>query len=130
RNLTAGQKARFLTVVGDQVRLGEALEQPLGLQRANQDADVVLRVEREDVQKIAEREAGASGYLVENRRRRVRRNARDPVLVALGTREDRGAGIDRLLAVHFGEAHLKQHLLALAAAGDLEQVDHLRLRRG
>ena len=41
-NLAAGEEARFLAALGDEVRLGEALEQALGLQRLDHRADVVL----------------------------------------------------------------------------------------
>ena len=41
--LAAGQEAGFLAALGDQVRLGQALEQPLGLQRLDHGAEVVLR---------------------------------------------------------------------------------------
>ena len=55
-NLAAGEEARFLAALGDQVRLGEALEQAAGLQRLDDRAEVVLRVEEEQVQEVAERE--------------------------------------------------------------------------
>ena len=36
RKLAAGEEARFLAAFGDEVRLGQALEQALGLQRLDQ----------------------------------------------------------------------------------------------
>ena len=41
--LAAGEEARFLAVGRDQVRLGQALEQSLGLQRPDDGAEVFLR---------------------------------------------------------------------------------------
>ena len=52
--LAAGQEAGFLAVLGNQVRLGEALEEALGLQRLDDAAQVVLAVEEEQVQEVAE----------------------------------------------------------------------------
>jgi len=52
RELAAGKEARLLAVVGDEVRLGEALEVPGSLEGANDGADVVPRVEHEEVQEV------------------------------------------------------------------------------
>ena len=54
RELAAGQEARFLAVVGDQVRFGEALEPAGRLQRLEHAADAVLAIEEEQVQEVAE----------------------------------------------------------------------------
>ena len=56
RKLAAGEKARLLAVVGDQVRLGERLEQALLLERLDDRAEAFLAVEEEEVQEIAEDE--------------------------------------------------------------------------
>ena len=56
RELAAGEEAGFLAALGDEVRLGEALEQALRLQRLDHGAEVVLLVEEEQVQEVAERE--------------------------------------------------------------------------
>ena len=55
RKLAARQEAGFLTVIGDQVRLGEALEVALVLQRPQHAADAFALREEEDVQEVAER---------------------------------------------------------------------------
>ena len=52
--LAAGEEARLLAVRRNQVRLGEALEQPLGLQRMHDAAETFLRVEDEQVEEVAE----------------------------------------------------------------------------
>ena len=54
RELAARQEAGFLAVVGDQVRLGQALEQALLLQRADDHADAFALREEEQVQEIAQ----------------------------------------------------------------------------
>src|SRR4029078_9648947 len=54
--LAAGEEAGFLAALGNQIRLGQALEQAFRLQRANRDAQIVFLVEQEEVQEIAERE--------------------------------------------------------------------------
>ncbi len=42
RNFAAGEEARVLTVIGDQVRLGETLEEAFVLKRPDRDAEIVL----------------------------------------------------------------------------------------
>ena len=54
RELAAGEEARFLAALGDQVRLGEALELPFGLQRLDHRAELVLGVEEKQVEEVAE----------------------------------------------------------------------------
>ena len=54
RELAAREEARLLAVVGDQVRLGERLKQPLLLERLDDGAEAFLPVEVEDVQEVAE----------------------------------------------------------------------------
>ena len=54
RNLAAGKKARFLSVVGNQVRLGQALEEALRLQRLDDGAETLLPIEEEEVEEVAE----------------------------------------------------------------------------
>ena len=53
--LAAGEEARLLTVVGDEVRLGEALEAAALLQRTDDAANPFLLVEEQQVQKVTER---------------------------------------------------------------------------
>ena len=53
--LAAGEKAGFLPVVGNQVRLGEALEDALCLKRLDDRAEPYFAVEEEEIQKVAER---------------------------------------------------------------------------
>jgi hypothetical protein len=56
RKLSASEKARLLSVVRNQIRLGEALEVAGLSQRTNDRADVVLRIEQEQVEEVTERE--------------------------------------------------------------------------
>ena len=56
RKLAAGEKARFLVVIRDEVRLREALKLPRALERPDQRADVVLRIQKEEIQEVAERQ--------------------------------------------------------------------------
>ena len=56
RELASGQEARLLAVVGDQVRLGQALEVAGLLERLDDGADAFLAVEEEQIQEIAEDE--------------------------------------------------------------------------
>ena len=57
RELAAGEEAGFLAVDRDQVRFGQALEEPFALQRADGGAEAVLAAEDEQVQKVAEDQA-------------------------------------------------------------------------
>ena len=57
RELAAGEEAGFLAVDRDEVRFGQALEQPLVLQRLNDGAEAGLVVEDEEVQEVAEHQA-------------------------------------------------------------------------
>src|SRR4030095_5765911 len=99
RNFAAGEEACFLTVVGDQIRFGETLQQPFGLKRTHERADVVLRVEGEDVEQVAQRDIiGRNG--VERRRGRIGRDPKQPILVAAGTGENRNAGVRQRLPIH------------------------------
>src|SRR5687767_2351016 len=80
---TTSQEARLLAVVGDQIRLGQALEVSVGLQRLDQRAGVVLGIEQKQVQEVGEHETAL--VLVEVRRGELLRGAPpDPVLVAAG----------------------------------------------
>ena len=76
RNLAAGQKARFLAVVGDQVRLGEALEEALRLQRLDERAEAFLVIEEEQVQEIAEDQSAALLSIVDGRAPRTAASSR------------------------------------------------------
>ena len=51
RELAAGEEARLLAVVGDQVRLGEALEIALLLERLDDGADPFLRLKKKRFRK-------------------------------------------------------------------------------
>src|SRR5207237_2857821 len=97
-NLTAGEETGLLAVVRDQRGLGEALEIAPRSERRDDGAHVVLRVEHEQVQKIAEREFALvlrvvgrrrSDALLEIRRGELLRgDAADPVLVSVGPGEE------------------------------------------
>ena len=68
---TAGEEARLSTVVGQQIRFGQALE-VTGLPQGPDDgAHVEVRVEQEDVQEVAEHQVVA----VNVRRRKLLRRA-------------------------------------------------------
>src|SRR5439155_27207037 len=56
RNLAAGEKTRFASVIRDQIGFGEALEQSSCLKRLQKRPDVVLGIEDKQVQEVAERE--------------------------------------------------------------------------
>src|SRR2546429_4217317 len=47
-------RSRFLAALGDEVRLGEALEQTARLQRLDDRAQIVLEIPDEEVQEVAE----------------------------------------------------------------------------
>ncbi len=74
RKLAAREEARFLAVVGDQVRLGERLEEALLLERLDGGAETFLPIEEEQVQEIAEDEP-ARLLVVEVGRRELLRRA-------------------------------------------------------
>ena len=125
RKFAACEKAGLLAVVGDQVRLGQRLEQALLLERLDDGAQPFLAVEEEEVQEIAENEPAL--VVVEIRRRELLR--RDPAR-RLGTS---GKEVDTELLdglpVDLRDAHLQHHLLALGAARQLQHVDHAGLAR-
>ena len=83
-----------------------------------------LRVEEEQIQEIAEHQP-ARLRVVEVRRGELlgRRAAANR---SCRREEERDAELLQHAAVHLGEAHLQQHLLALAAARHLQQVDDRR----
>ena len=126
RILAAGEEAGFLAVGGDQVRLGQALEQPLRLERLHHRADVVLGVEQEHVQEVAERQAAALPRIEVGRGELLRRGAAEPVvLVAVG--DERGAELLQRVAAHLGEADAQHHLVRGDALLLLQQVDDVLL---
>src|SRR5262249_1702660 len=61
REFAAGEEAGFLAALGDEVRLGEALEETAGLQRSNRGAEVVLLAEEEQIQEVADAELAFGG---------------------------------------------------------------------
>ena len=94
RELPAGEKAGFLAVIGNQVRLGETLKIALLLQCLEQPADVLLGVEQEQVQKVAEHQALVG---VEDRRRVLLGcAATDPAVTSSGAGEERHHGIENV----------------------------------
>ena len=84
REFAAGEEARFLAVVGDQIRFGEALERARCCSALKQRADVVLRDEDEQVQEVAERQRAARAVVEVGRRELLRRRARDQVCCRVG----------------------------------------------
>src|SRR5207247_851715 len=84
----------------------------------------VSAIEEEQVQKVAEHQPARFGIVEIGRGELLRRR---PAIEVSSTREQIEARLHHLLAIHLGEPHLQHHLLALAATGDLEQVDYLRL---
>ena len=107
RVLPAGQEARFVTVLGNQVGLGQALEQPSRLKRPDDDAQVRAAVEGQQVQEIAKDESLAVGELllvgpVEVRRRELLGcEPPDPVPDPSDVCEEGGAEL-----LHGGPTHL------------------------
>ena len=84
--LTAGEEARFLAVLRDQVRLGQALKQALAFERLDDGAELFFGVEEEQVQEVAEDQ---TLVLIEVRRRiLLRRRTADPVAFAVGAGEE------------------------------------------
>ena len=69
RELAAGEEAGFLAALGDEVRLREALKEPLRLHRANHQPEVELLAQQEEVQEVAE---GELALRARHRRRRTR----------------------------------------------------------
>ena len=61
REFATGQEACFLAALRDEIRLGQTLEQAARLQRADQQAEVVLLAEHEQVEEVAETELSAGG---------------------------------------------------------------------
>ncbi len=121
--LAAGQEAGFLAVFGNQVRFGQALEQPLVLQRLDDAADAVLRVEEEQIQQVAEDDPS----LIERRNGKLLcARAADPAVVET-VGEERGAELLQRAAAHFREAHAQQHLVARDAFLLPQQVDDVFL---
>ena len=129
RELAAGEEAGFLAALGDQVRLGQALEQSLRLQRLDHDAEVVLVIEQEHVEEIAERDLagrrrhvaspGAAGFRTAGprtrRRELLRRRPDDVVLDAVRGGEEVDAELGHRAARHLGEPDAEQHLVARRA---------------
>src|SRR5207342_1868123 len=67
RELTTGEEAGFLAVVGNEVRLGQTLEPATLFERLDDAPDAFLLVEEEQIQEIAERRKAWS-CVVEDRR--------------------------------------------------------------
>src|SRR5262249_23194641 len=103
------EKACFLTVVGDEIRLREALEISGLFQRLQERADVVLRVEQEQIEEVTEDQAF---LIVEVRcRKLLGRAAADPVLVPGDAGEKRRAQVRQRPTVDLREPDLQHHLL-------------------
>ena len=124
RILAAGEEAGFLAVFRDQVRLGEALEQALVLQRLDGAADVVLRVEEEQVEEVAEHQLA----VVKGRRGGLpgRRPAEPAAVVDAGGEEVHAQFLHRA-AADFREPHAQHHLVARDAFLLAQQVDDVFL---
>src|SRR5207245_11541437 len=67
RDLAAREEARFLAAFGDEVRLGEALEQTARLQRLDDRAQIVLEIPDEEVQEVAEDQLLPAALAVQGR---------------------------------------------------------------
>src|SRR4029453_7514885 len=124
--LAARQEACFLAVIGNEVRLGEALETAFLLQRADDTANAPFLVKEHQIEEIAEDQAPGL-LVVEVRRGKLLRGGATRIPGAV--QEQREAELGQGLAIDLGEAHLQHHLLALGAAGHLQHVDDLALRR-
>ena len=113
RELAAGEEAGLLAVVGDQVRLGQALEVAGLLQRLQQRrrrCDFVLN--RNRFRKSLKTSSSSSKV---GRRELLRRAAADPVLESGGAGEERHAHLHQRPAVDLGEPHLQHHLLGVGS---------------
>jgi hypothetical protein len=110
-------------------RLGETLEEPSGLQRLDDGAELLFAVEEEQVQEIAEREllSRSPGVVEQRPGGLIRRRARQVVLVPARAGEQRDAGVRQGAAAHFREANVEQDLIAAAAFSHLEQRNELVL---
>src|SRR5262249_9201061 len=75
REFTARKKARLLAVVGNQVRVGERLEEPLLLEGFDGDAKSFLPVEEEQIQEVAEYQSTRLGVVEVRRRELLRRDS-------------------------------------------------------
>ena len=87
-----------------------------------------VAIEEEEVQEVAEDQLGVG---CSSRRKSARRTAASSTARAQSCRSAirlTGPPAVSILAIHFGEPDLQHHLLALAAARHLQQVDELRLR--
>jgi hypothetical protein len=114
------EEAGFLAVGRNQVRLGKALKEPLGLHRANRGAEAFLGVEHEHVEEVAERQR--SILLEIGRGYSWRLGPSEPlVLVAIGN--ERRAELLQRAAAHFREAHAQHDLVRGHALLLLEHVD-------
>ena len=129
REFAAGQEAGLLTVVGNQVRLGEALKRAASLRApARRRRCRASRSKKNRFRKSLKVSLPSRHSVVEvGSGELLGRRTREPNSL----RDGRGRRRSSLqhAPVHFGEAHLQQHLLALAAAGHLQQVDDRALRR-
>src|SRR4029453_10095129 len=136
RNFTASQEARVLTVIRDQVRLGEALEQAFVLKRADRDAKIELFIQNEDVQQVAQGELAFSARHLTTKvavglgppqilkpwgRKLSGRHPPDGVANAHWTRKQVHAEFSQGRTTDLGEPYLQQDLLALCATRQLEQ---------
>src|SRR4030095_3550702 len=113
RELSAGEEARLLAVVGNQVGLGQALEVAALVQRADERAGVPLRVEQEDVEEVAEVHLAFDGdpvsrfgpreILERDRWELAIRGPPAPVDGPCRSCEERRAELTQGAAVHFGD---------------------------
>src|SRR5262245_49052350 len=137
--LAAGEKTGFLAVVSDQIRLREALEMPRGLKGPYNRAEVVLGVQEEKVQEVAEYEITfllcdiaidfRGLHVAESRSRELLRRRTSPCVPESVSRREQGhTELAQRTPIDFREANLQKDLLALASAGHLQHVDDLALR--
>src|SRR5579864_4989863 len=109
-DLATGEEAGLFPALGYQVRLGETLEQPTLLQRLHERPDIVLGIEEEEVQEIAEDQLAV---LIPLRRwKLLGRGPADPPAVVVAVRDERRAQLGEDGPTDFREADLEHHLVA------------------
>ena len=128
RELAASQEAGFLAAFGDEIRFGQALKQPLVLQRLDGDAELILDVEQKQVEKVAEHQLVALAFVLEIRGRELLRGgAGCVVLVAVGAGKGRQAQLGQRAAADFGKSDAQQHLRRRPGVTHLHQADDVFL---
>src|SRR5206468_6812175 len=109
---SAGQETRRLAAGGEQIRLGQNLQQVSVLQGFNRRAHIRARMEKENIQQVAQADGAATGAALRvlqlRRSELLRRNGAEKVLVRA---EPVDAELSQLRPIHLGKTNLQHHLL-------------------